>query len=74
MLRNRGLESKEVGIKGAGLQECHLKAQTQTVVGGAGGRGGGNSNESHRCESNTALSSKMKFPVLSSKRAPHLRL
>lgn len=41
MLRNRGLESKEVGIKGAGLQECHLKAQTQTVVGGAGGRGGG---------------------------------
>lgn len=40
MLQNRGLASKEVGIKGAGLQECHLKAQKQTVVGGAGGGGG----------------------------------
>lgn len=35
MLLNRGLASKEVGIKGAGLQD--LKAQKQTVVGGAGG-------------------------------------
>lgn len=39
MLLNRGLASKEVGIKGAGLQECHLKAQKQTVVGGAWGGG-----------------------------------
>lgn len=34
MLLNRGLASKEVGIKGAGLQD--LKAQKQTVVGGVG--------------------------------------
>lgn len=42
MLQNRGLASKETGGTGAGLQECHLKAQKQSIVRrGYGGDAGG---------------------------------
>ena len=58
MLQNRGLASKETGGTGAGLQECHLKAQKQSIVrrgyGGDAG-GGGVSNELNRLEAETAL-------------------
>lgn len=71
MLQNRGLASKEVGGTVAGLQECCLKAQKQTVVRrGVGVGGNGNSNELHRREAKTAPTCQTKFPVSSSKRAP----
>lgn len=58
MLQNRGLASKETGGTGAGLQECHLKAQKQSIVRRgywSWGGGGGDSNELHRREAETAL-------------------